>query len=52
MLMHPKDAILTEAPNDHSQIDDFQDEKLDINWNTLRVPFFQVRWGRVGKRTN
>ncbi|MCD4997009.1 glycoside hydrolase family 43 protein [Enterococcus gallinarum] len=43
----PKDAILTEAPNDHSQIDDFQDEKLDINWNTLRVPF-SSQMGRVG----
>lgn len=43
----PKDAILTEAPNDHSQIDDFQDEKLDINWNTLRMPF-SSQMGRVG----
>ncbi|MCR1931667.1 glycoside hydrolase family 43 protein [Enterococcus gallinarum] len=43
----PKDVILTEAPNDHSQIDDFQDEKLDINWNTLRVPF-SSQMGRVG----
>ncbi|WP_291293389.1 glycoside hydrolase family 43 protein [Enterococcus sp.] len=43
----PKDAILTEAPKDHSQIDDFQEEKLDINWNTLRVPF-SSQMGRVG----
>jgi xylan 1,4-beta-xylosidase len=38
---------LTEAPKDHSQIDDFQEEKLDINWNTLRVPF-SSQMGRVG----
>jgi xylan 1,4-beta-xylosidase len=43
----PKDAILTEAPKDHSQIDNFQEEKLDINWNTLRVPF-SSQMGRVG----
>lgn len=35
----PKDAILTEAPADHSQHDEFTDAKLDMNWNTLRVPF-------------
>jgi xylan 1,4-beta-xylosidase len=43
----PKDAILTEAPKDHSQIDNFQEEKLDINWNTLRLPF-SSQMGRVG----
>lgn len=35
----PKDAILTEAPADHSQHDDFDSAELDLNWNTLRVPF-------------
>ncbi|WP_374286521.1 glycoside hydrolase family 43 protein [Lactococcus sp.] len=35
----PKDAIATVAPENHSQFDDFTSEKLDINWNTLRVPF-------------
>ncbi|KAI3473493.1 hypothetical protein Pfo_031592 [Paulownia fortunei] len=37
----PKDAILTDAPADHSQHDDFTDDKLDINWNTLRVPLLK-----------
>jgi xylan 1,4-beta-xylosidase len=35
----PKDAIATEAPVDHSQHDEFGTPELDINWNTLRVPF-------------
>ncbi|MGR6686008.1 glycoside hydrolase family 43 protein [Furfurilactobacillus rossiae] len=35
----PKDAIPTEAPADNSQHDDFSSEKLDLNWNTLRIPF-------------
>ena len=35
----PKDAIVTDAPVDHSQHDDFNTPTLDINWNTLRVPF-------------
>jgi xylan 1,4-beta-xylosidase len=35
----PKDVIETIAPADHSQHDDFTSPMLDINWNTLRVPF-------------
>ena len=35
----PKDAILTDAPLDHSRHDEFDQETLDIDWNTLRVPF-------------
>lgn len=35
----PKDAIVTNAPVDHSQHDEFDTPTLDINWNTLRVPF-------------
>lgn len=43
----PKDAILTEAPADHSQHDDFTSAELDLNWNTLRVPFTD-KLGHVG----
>ncbi|MFU2194970.1 glycoside hydrolase family 43 protein [Streptococcus pluranimalium] len=43
----PKDAILTEAPKNHSQSDHFDIETLDINWNTLRVPFTDYM-GHVG----
>lgn len=35
----PKDAILTEAPDNHNQFNEFDDKTLDINFNTLRVPF-------------
>ena len=35
----PKDAIITDAPLDHSRHDDFDDDVLDNDWNTLRVPF-------------
>lgn len=35
----PKDAILTEAPTDHSFHDDFTDKLDTTNWNTLRIPF-------------
>ncbi|KRM62421.1 beta-xylosidase [Paucilactobacillus vaccinostercus DSM 20634] len=35
----PKDAIETDAPLDHSRHDEFDQEKLDYDWNTLRVPF-------------
>lgn len=35
----PKDAILTEAPADHSMHDEFDTPKLHDEWNTLRVPF-------------
>lgn len=43
----PKDAIETEAPADHSQHDDFMSDTLDLNWNTLRVPF-DGKMGKVG----
>lgn len=43
----PKDAIQTNAPADHSQKDDFASSTLDINWNTLRVPFTE-KMGSVG----
>ncbi|CAG9297834.1 glycoside hydrolase family 43 protein [Celerinatantimonas diazotrophica] len=43
----PKDAIPTEAPADHSQADDFTTPTLDLNWNTLRVPFTEAM-GRTG----
>lgn len=35
----PRDAIETVVPKDHSQHDDFTSAQLDLNWNTLRVPF-------------
>ena len=35
----PKDAIFTEAPENHSQYNTFDGSKLDSNFNTLRVPF-------------
>ncbi|WP_409021762.1 glycoside hydrolase family 43 protein [Dellaglioa sp. P0083] len=35
----PIDAIETKAPKNHSQHDEFNSDQLDINWNTLRVPF-------------
>ncbi len=44
----PKDAIATAAPENHSQHDEFDSEKLDINWNTLRVPFTE-KMGSTGK---
>ena len=43
----PDDAILTEAPADHSQHDDFEAGVLDLEWNTLRVPFTPAM-GSVG----
>ena len=43
----PADAIATEAPTDHSQHDEFESSGLDLNWNTLRVPFTETM-GRVG----
>ncbi|GAB6093174.1 glycoside hydrolase family 43 protein [Furfurilactobacillus curtus] len=43
----PKDAIETVAPKTHSQHDEFENSMLDINWNTLRVPFSQ-HMGRAG----
>jgi xylan 1,4-beta-xylosidase len=44
----PKDAIETEAPVDHSQHDEFYTDELDINWNTLRLPFNETM-GHVGR---
>ncbi len=35
----PKDGQKTDAPLTHSRHDDFSSPKLDIEWNTLRVPF-------------
>lgn len=43
----PKDAILTDAPKDHSQHDTFDKPELDLNWNTLRQPFTK-KLGTVG----
>lgn len=43
----PKDAIFTEAPSDHSQYDKFTEATLDLNWNTLCVPF-SPEMGTVG----
>ncbi|WP_101617512.1 glycoside hydrolase family 43 protein [Bifidobacterium margollesii] len=43
----PKDAILTGAPKDHSQHDEFEDDVLGPDWNTLRVPFDE-HMGEVG----
>ncbi|GHU44602.1 glycoside hydrolase 43 family protein [Bacilli bacterium] len=35
----PKDAIVTDALANHNQYNTFDDNELDINFNTLRVPF-------------
>ena len=35
----PKDAILTDAPSNHSRHDEFDKPARDIDWNTLRIPF-------------
>jgi len=43
----PKDAIHTESAKDHSQKDDFTSPTLDLNWNTLRVPFTE-KMGATG----
>jgi len=43
----PADAIYTESAKDHSQHDDFTAAELDINWNTLRVPFTE-KMGTTG----
>lgn len=43
----PADAIETKAPADHSQHDEFESNELDLNWNTLRVPFTEAM-GHVG----
>lgn len=43
----PKDAILTETPDTSAVYDDFSSNKLDGEWNTLRVPFSE-NMGTVG----
>ncbi len=43
----PKDAIVTDAPADHSQHEEFDTPTLDLNWNTLRVPFTE-KMGHTG----
>lgn len=44
----PQDAILTDAPSDHSQHDSFTDDTLGLDWNTLRVPFDETM-GHTGQ---
>ncbi|MHC9531974.1 glycoside hydrolase family 43 protein [Dellaglioa sp. L3N] len=44
----PIDAIETKSPQNHSQHDEFNSDKLDLNWNTLRVPFTS-QMGSYGK---
>jgi len=43
----PVDAIHTESANDHSQHDEFDMPTLELNWNTLRVPFTE-KMGTTG----
>ena len=43
----PADAIHTESAKDHSQHDNFTSAMLNINWNTLRVPFTE-KMGTTG----
>jgi len=43
----PIDAIHTESAKDHSQHDEFDTPMLDLNWNTLRVPFTE-KMGTTG----
>lgn len=43
----PKDVTLMEIPKSNSVFDDFTSEKLDEEWNTLRVPFSE-KMGTVG----
>ncbi|WP_282801597.1 glycoside hydrolase family 43 protein [Secundilactobacillus kimchicus] len=44
----PKDAILTKAPDNGDQHDDFDQSELALEWNTLRVPF-ENHMGRIGQ---
>lgn len=46
----PTDAIFTDAPVDHSRYDDFSQESLDLEWNTLRIPFTE-KMGHCGNGT-
>lgn len=43
----PIDAIYTDSAKDHSQHDEFDTPTLDLNWNTLRVPFTE-KMGTTG----
>ena len=43
----PKDAIYTESAKDNSQHDEFTTPTLNLNWNTLRVPFTE-KMGTTG----
>lgn len=43
----PVDALLTEVPEDNTVFDDFSSDRLDGEWNTLRVPFSEAM-GTVG----
>lgn len=44
----PKDAILSAGSADHSRHDEFDQPALDLDWNTLRVPF-TAKMGHTGK---
>ena len=44
----PKDAILSAGSADHSRHDKFDQPALDLDWNTLRVPF-TAKMGHTGK---
>ncbi|BFO11370.1 hypothetical protein GGER_38800 [Serratia rubidaea] len=43
----PKGAVGSYSARDHSQQDDFKSSTLDLNWNTLRVPFTE-KMGTTG----
>lgn len=43
----PQDALWMDVPTDNSMEDKFEEDTLDIRWNTLRQPF-NDRLGRVG----
>ena len=43
----PTDVVLTEEPVIHGVFDDFSADKLDGEWNTLRIPFSEGM-GKVG----
>ncbi|NMM93711.1 glycoside hydrolase family 43 protein [Bifidobacterium oedipodis] len=43
----PQDAIVTDAPITRNQHDEFDNDQLGHDWNTLRVPFNSAM-GRVG----
>ncbi|KAF0372370.1 family 43 glycosylhydrolase [Pediococcus acidilactici] len=44
----PKDAILSAGSADHSRHDEFDQPALDLDWNTLRVPF-TAKMGHTGE---